>query len=164
MTQTEIAVHLLADHPQLIPAVAEMRWKEWGNAPERKDLGWWVQVTSQEAGRDALPVTWVAIDARGCAVGAVGLAEFDLEERRDRSPWLIGMIVSPGLRSGGIGGTLVAELKEWAGDRGFADVWVATGGRAIDFYQKHGWRLFEVLDQSSGESTVLRFEVVPDDA
>ena len=164
MTPTGISVHLLAAHPQLIPAVAELRWREWGNAPERKDLGWWVQVTSQEAGRDALPVTWVAIDARGSAVGAVGLAEFDLEERRDRSPWLIGMIVSCPLRGAGIGGTLVRKLKEWAGDRGFAEVWVATGGRAIGFYQKYGWHLSEVLDQSSGESTVLRFEVVPDDA
>ena len=103
MTPTGISVHLLADHPQLIPAVGEMRWKEWGNGPEREDLGWWVGVTAQEAGRDALPVTWVAIDDRGCAVGAVGLAEFDLEERRNRSPWLIGMIVSGPLRGSGIG-------------------------------------------------------------
>jgi len=164
MIPTGIAVHLLADHPQLIPAVGEMRWKEWGSAPEREDLAWWVEVTAHEAGRDALPVTWVAIDDRGSAVGAVGLAEFDLEERRDRSPWLIGMIVSPALRGSGIGGTLVRNLKEWAGHRGFGEVWVATGGRAIRFYQKHDWNLFEVLDQSSGESTVLRSELVPDDA
>jgi len=161
---TRVSIHLLADHPQLIPAVGEMRWKEWGNAPERQDLQWWVDVTAKEAGSDALPITWVAIDDRGRAVGAVGLAEFDLEERHDRSPWLIGMIVSLPLRGSGIGGALVQNLKEWASDRGYAEVWVATGGRAIDFYRKYGWHLFEVLEQSSGESTVLRFTVEPNEA
>jgi len=160
---TGISVHLLADHPQLISAVGEMRWKEWGNAPGRKDLGWWVEVTAREAGRDALPITWVAIDDRGCAVGAVGLDEFDLEERRDRSPWLVGMIVAGPLRGSGIGGMLVQKLKGCASDRGYAEVWVATGGRAIGFYKKYGWHLIEVLDQSSGESTVLRYEVSSDD-
>ena len=164
MFPTRVSIHLLADHPQLIPAVGEMRWKEWGNAPERQDLQWWVDVTAKEAGSDALPITWVAIDDRGRAVGAVGLAEFDLEERHDRSPWLIGMIVSLPLRGSGIGGALVQNLKEWASDRGYAEVWVATGGRAIDFYRKYGWHLFEVLEQSSGESTVLRFTVEPNEA
>ncbi len=136
-----------------------MRWTEWANASEREDLRWWVDVTAREAGCDALPVTWVAIDDRGCAVGAVGLAEFDLEERRDRSPWLVGMIVLRPLRGSGIGGALVQELKGWACDRGYAEVWVATGGRAVDFYRKCGWHPFEVLEQSSGEATVLRFTV-----
>ncbi len=156
MRTTGVSVHLLADHPQLIPAVGEMRWEEWGNEPERQDLQWWIDVTAREAGRDALPVTWVAVDDRGNALGAVGIAEFDLEERRDWSPWLIGMIVSRPLRGRGIGGRLVQELKRWAGARAFTDVWVATGGRAIDFYVRHGWHLFEVLEQSSGESTVLK--------
>jgi GNAT superfamily N-acetyltransferase len=136
-----------------------MRWREWGNEPGREDLGWWVDVTAREAGRDALPVTWVAIDDRGRAVGAVGLDTFDLEERQDRSPWLVGMIVASPLRGSGIGGALVQRLKEWARDRGHSEVWVATGGRAVDFYEKYGWRLFEVLDQSSGESTILKYSI-----
>jgi len=154
--QTRVSIHLLADHPHLIPAVGEMRWKEWGHAPEHEDLRWWVDVSAREAGRDALPVTWVAIDEHGFAAGAVGLAEFDLEERRDRSPWLIGMVVAGTRRGSGIGGALVQALKQWAGDRGYNDIWVATGGRAVDFYRRNGWRLFEVLDQSTGEATVLR--------
>ena len=71
MTDNGVSVYLLADHPHLVPAVGEMRWKEWGNEPGREDLRWWVDVTAREAGRDALPVTWVAIDDRGRAVGAV---------------------------------------------------------------------------------------------
>jgi hypothetical protein len=44
------------------------------------------------AGSSHLPVTWVASDGSG-ALGAVGLGQFDIEERRDRSPWVLGMIV-----------------------------------------------------------------------
>jgi len=82
-----VSVELLADHPHLIPAVGQIRWREWGHAPEPESLDWWVDVTGREAGHVGLPVTWVAMDESGKAVGAVGLGEYDIEERRDRSPW-----------------------------------------------------------------------------
>ncbi|MBI2761119.1 MAG: GNAT family N-acetyltransferase, partial [Chloroflexi bacterium] len=114
-----VTVQFLADHEQLIAAVGEMRWQEWGHPPEPEDLAWWVDVTAREAGRDRLPVTWVAFDDRGDALGAVGLAEYDIEERRDRSPWLVGMIVRADRREQGIGGRLVAQLEAWAGSQGY---------------------------------------------
>ena len=126
-------VELLADNPHLIAAVGEMRWREWGHAPEQ--LVWWVDVT----GRAALPVTWVAIDALGEAVGAVGLAAFDIAERRDRSPWVLGMIVAEHRHDAGIGGQLMAALEVWAGQHGYVQAWVATGGRAVAFYEKCRW-------------------------
>jgi len=65
-----VSIELLTDHPQLVPAVGEIRWREWGHAPEPDSLDWWVNITAREAGREDLPVTWVAIDAQGYAVGA----------------------------------------------------------------------------------------------
>ena len=54
--------------------------------------------TVREAGRIGrpLPIAWVANDQSG-GLGAVGLGRFDIEERRDRPPWLLGMIVQRGL-------------------------------------------------------------------
>jgi GNAT superfamily N-acetyltransferase len=150
-----ISIQLLADYPQLVAAVGEMRHKEWGDGSKQPNLQWWIDVSAHEAGRNALPVTWVAIDDRSRAVGAVGLAEFDLEERHDRSPWLIGMIVANALRRRGIGGMLVRELEGWARDRGYAEVWVATG-QAVDFYRQRGWQFHERIERSSGEPNVLR--------
>jgi GNAT superfamily N-acetyltransferase len=151
--RSTITVELLADHPHLIPAVGEIRWREWGHAPEPERLDWWVDVTGREAGRLALPVSWVAIDDHGWAIGAVGLGEFDIEERRDRSPWVLGMIVAPPYRGSGIGGRLMRALEAWAARRGYSRLWVATGGRAVDFYQKCGWELVETFQRSSGEMT-----------
>jgi GNAT superfamily N-acetyltransferase len=146
-----VTVELLADHEQLIPAMGELCWREWGHPPEPTDLEWWVDVTAREAGRDRLPITWVALDERGGALGRVGLGEFDIEERRDRSPWVLGMIVRPDRRGMGVGRLLLAQLEAWAGSHGYLQVWVATGGQAIDFYRQCGWELSETVERASGE-------------
>ena len=63
-----IAISLLADRPMLVPAVADLRWREWGRAPEPEDPAWWLETTRSEAGRDGLPVTFVATDASDLSV------------------------------------------------------------------------------------------------
>ena len=151
-----LSIGLLADHPELIPAVGELRWREWGRPPEPESLDWWVDATARESGRDALPVTWVAFDADGRVLGAVGLGEFDVEERRDRSPWVLGMVVEPAQRNRGTGGRLMRALEGWAVRQGYTRLWVATGGRAVDFYRKCGWEVTESFVRTSGEHmTVL---------
>lgn len=149
-----VTIALLADHMGLVPAVGQMRWREWGHAPEPEDSASWVDVTRREAGRERLPVTWVALDERGEALGAVGLAEYDIEERRDRSPWLIGMIVRDDLRRRGIGRRLVARLESWAREHGFTQLWVATGP-AAPFYQNCGWAPVETIERATGETAVI---------
>lgn len=151
-----ITIALLADHERLIAPLGEMCWREWGRAPEPDNVEWWIATTAREAGRDQLPVTWVAIGAAGDALGRVGLGEFDIDERRDRSPWVLGMIVRPDRRGNGIGRRLLAELECGARVRGYTQVWVATGGRAIDFYRKCGWTVAETIARPHGEvATVL---------
>jgi GNAT superfamily N-acetyltransferase len=150
-----LSIGLLADHPQLIPAVGELRWREWGRPPEPESLDWWVDVTAREAGREALPVTWAAFEADGSVLGAVGLGEFDIEERRDRSPWVLGMVVDPAQRNRGTGGRLMRALEGWAAGQGYSRLWVATGGRAVDFYRKCGWEVTESFVRTSGEHMTI---------
>lgn len=158
MTNSDVVtMRLLADLPRLVTAVGEIRWREWGRAPEPEDLSWWVEVTGREAGREELPVTFVAVDTLGEAVGAVGLGEFDIAERRDRSPWVLGMVVRLGLRGRGVGRKLLLSLESFAAGQGWTEVWVATGGPAVEFYQRCGWQVTERLPLASGEvATVLR--------
>jgi GNAT superfamily N-acetyltransferase len=145
-----VSIELLADHRDLIPIVGELRWREWGHLPEPEKLEWWVDITGREAGRDDLPVTWVAIDPDRQMVGAVGLGQFDIEERRDRSPWVLGMIIEAQYRGLGIGGKLMQALEAWASQHGHSQAWVASDG-AVGFYQKCGWELVEIISRSSGE-------------
>lgn len=139
-------VHLLADRPDLIEAVAMIRFREWGHPPEETDPQWWIEITRKEAGRTGLPLTWVAVDVDGDAVGAVGLGEFDIEERRDRSPWVLGMVVEPDHRSMGIGAMLMAKLEATVAELGYDRCWVATG-QARAFYERIGWEWTETVER-----------------
>jgi len=150
-------VELLADHQELIPAVGELRWRDWGHAPEPEDLSWWVDVTGRESGRAELPVTFVALDSDGGIAGAVGLGQFDPAEREDRSPWVLGMIVAPEIRGQGTGRQLLDHLCRWAGEHGHDPVWVATGDYAVGFYRRCGWQVAETFVRSGEQIIVLSY-------
>jgi GNAT superfamily N-acetyltransferase len=138
-------IDLLADRPDLISAVGMMRCQEWGRGPEPDDPQWWVNATRREAGRDGLPVTYVAVNGGGEMLGAVGLGEFDLSERRDRSPWILGMVVRAELRGTGVGRRLLRRAERRAAELGFAKLWVANEGPAVGFYERCGYRQVETL-------------------
>lgn len=152
-----VCIALLADHPAAIPAVAAMRCREWGHPP---DLPEWLATTTREAGREALPVTWVALDRDGAALGAVGLLAYDWDDWPERTPWIGGLIVRPDRRDGGIGGLLLAHLAGWARARGHTTVWVATGGRAIRFYERCGWARRGTVPDEAGEVVTLLAKVL----
>jgi GNAT superfamily N-acetyltransferase len=154
-------VDLLANRIDLIEAVTDMRWLEWGHPPGSTDRDWWRAATVREAGRSQLPVTWVASDNSG-ALGAVGLGQFDIEERRDRSPWVLGMIVRRDRRGTGLGRLLLGHLERWAGEQGYEPLWVATGAPAVNFYQRCGWQVQEVVDRGFELTTVLSKTPRPD--
>ena len=140
-------VHLLADHPQLINPVALMRWREWGRD---QDLTSWIRVTVRETGRDELPVTWVAVDNLGEALGAVAIGDHE-DLRPDLAPWVWGLVVAPEARRQGVGRRLVDQLFSYAEAKGYPQVWVATGPSAVAFYERCG---FAKADQE-GDQTIL---------
>ncbi len=148
-----LTVTLLADSLASAEAVAEMRWQEWGHwadPPESIDPAWWLEITVREAGRDELPVTFVAHDLAGEVLGAVGLDTYDLDERRDTSPWVTGMIVRRDRRREGVGRTLMQHLERWATEHRIAEAWVGTD-LALGFYQRCGWTPQETFTTSTGQ-------------
>ena len=151
----QVSVRLLADCPTAMEAVADMRWREWGHPPEPEDPAWWLETTAREAGRDQLPVTWVAHDVDGQVLGAVGLDTYDLDERREVSPWVTGMIVRRDRRGEGVGRVLMRQLERWAAEHQIAEAWVGTD-LAAGFYRRCGWTSQEIFTTSAGlEMTVL---------
>ena len=154
----EVSVALLADCPASVPVVAQMRWQEWGHAPESEDPAWWLDVTTREAGRDNLPITSVAHDAANEVLGAVGLDTYDLDERRETSPWVTGMIVRRDHRRKGVGRILLQHLERWAVEHGIVEVWVGTD-LARSFYEHCGWAPLETFTNAAAQQmTVLHKE------
>jgi GNAT superfamily N-acetyltransferase len=157
-----VTVTLLADSLASAPAVAEMRWREWGHPPESEDPLWWFDTTVAEAGSDELPVTFVAHDATGAVLGAVGLDDYDLDERRDTSPWVTGMIVRADLRGQGVGRRLMEHLERWAAGRGIARAWVGTD-LAAGFYRSCGWTWLETFTGNTGQVICVLHKQLLDD-
>jgi GNAT superfamily N-acetyltransferase len=149
---------LLADHLELVAEVGVLRWREWGDAPTP---GAWIEVTAREAGSEHLPITLVAMGLDGHALGAVALGDrddaLDESETRDRSPWLLGMVVRAPERLCGVGRLMVSAVEDLARSRGHDRVWVATGDRAVEFYRRCGWCAQEqlVLAKDGLPTTIL---------
>jgi len=144
-------VHLLADHPHLINPIALLRWREWGRDQSLTD---WIKITARETGRDEIPVTWVAVDDQGAALGAVAIGDHE-DVRPDLSPWVWGMIVRPDARGQGVGRRLLDRLSTFAQVKGHSQVWVATGDPAVEFYERCGFR--RVDQQAETHVLVKRF-------
>jgi GNAT superfamily N-acetyltransferase len=159
---SRISVEVLAERPDLIRDAGVLRWTEWGyDDPSPEE---WIAVTAREAGRDELPVTLVAIDAGGSAVGVVGLDLADdaltEAERAGRTPWLVGMVVRRDSRHRAIGRALMSALGNVARAHGHDRMWVVTGGAADEYYRACGWTDVEQLVTTKEHlpSTVLTWE------
>lgn len=163
MTSSVFAITLLADRPDLAAKWAELHWREWGNEPGREELSWWIDDASKAVQRTNVPVAFVALGRHDEVLGGVGLHQFDLEERRDRSPWVVGTIVRADRRGEGIGQALMARLEAWAAGAGIEQVWVATEteGRAIPFYQSCGYERVEDLPSRRGAIVTVLTKRLP---
>ena len=146
--------HLLADVAHLVEPIGRMRFAEWGNDDSVAEH---IAITGREAGREDLPVTWVAVDETGTALGAVALGTSDVPGRPELVPCVWGMVVRTDVRRRGIGRLLLQRLERFAASRGYATVWVLTGPSAVGYYERCGWHRME--ERSDG--TLLRKEIQP---
>ena len=85
----------------------------------------------------------------------------DLPELGDRGPWVVGAIVSPDHRGRGVGTALMSRLMLRVAEAGVEELWVATGGRAVDFYRGCGFVVTEVVRLPNGDDpTILNARMV----
>ena len=151
---------LLADQPELIAEVGVLRWRAAGSVGTP---GPWIESTARDAGRDRLPLTLVAMDLDGHAIGAVTLGPEDdslSASCGERAPWVVRMVVRPGDRLCGVGRLMVGAVEDLAREHGHGRLWVAAGDEWADFYRQCGWVDASDPEDTSGDgSRVLSKEV-----
>ena len=99
-----------------------------------------------------MPQTLVLL-AAGEPVGMASLAEHDLDERPDLTPWLAGVFVAANARGRGHAGRLVAAVEGLAAEASIPTLWLYTR-TAEPIYARAGWRTVEVF-QHHGEPHAL---------
>jgi GNAT superfamily N-acetyltransferase len=130
---------LLADQPELIAEVGVLRWRAAGAVGT---AGPWIESTARDAGQDGLPLTLVAMDLDGHAIGAVTLGPQDDVPGLccgERAPWVVRMVVRQGERMCGVGRLMMLAVEDLAREYGHARLWVAAGEDCADFYRHCGW-------------------------
>ena len=130
---------LLADQPELIAEVGVLRWRAAGKGGT---AGPWIESTARDAGREGLPMTLVAMDLEGQAIGAVTIGEEDDDVAGcpAHAPWLVRMVVRADERRCGVGRLMVAAAEDLARQHGHAALWVAPREEDLAFYRACGWR------------------------
>jgi predicted N-acetyltransferase YhbS len=124
------------DCPEVLPQVAEYIFNQWfAHKPGHTLEGMLARMRGGK--RSEIPIGLVAF-LDGKPAGTVSLLQSDLEERKDLTPWLAGLLVFPEFRKYGVGSALVHSLVETAVKIKYSQIYLYT--EIPNFYEKLGWK------------------------
>jgi GNAT superfamily N-acetyltransferase len=139
-----VDIRYLGDHRELIPVVAQWIFDEWPFLFPRKTLRNITALFRERVHKRKLPLTLVAFKGEK-PVGTVSLKEFDLETRKDLTPWLTSLFVVKRWRGKGIGTALMKAAESKAAELGIHKLFLLTADSdlAFRFYSRLGWTIRE---------------------
>ena len=130
-------IDYLADHPSLVPALAQLHFEQWGHLRPDEPLESRTHRLEASCGRGGVPSVVVALE-KGALAGSAMLITSDMDTRPDLTPWLAGVYVLAGHRGRGIGAALVTRVEAEAAALGVARLYLYTPD-AMAFYARLGW-------------------------
>ena len=144
---------LLAEKPELAPILARWHFEEWGHLTPDRPFEQWVERMQGRAHRDQIPLTVVAFEGEQ-PVGLASLVFHDMDTRKDLSPWLAGVYVSPAFRGRGYGAALVTAIEEQAAQLGIETLYLYTNS-AQGLYARLGWKEIEREEYRGREVVIM---------
>lgn len=135
----DIRIDYLLNHPHLIEEIANYFYAEWGYLYPERNLKDFKASISERLNFDKMPLALVAMD-QDKFMGTVCLKEYDLETRKDITPWLAGLYVKEEFRNKGVGTLLIDNIIEVAKKMGIKRLYLYTP-TAQDYYKKLNWSI-----------------------
>ena len=132
-----LGIHLLADCPEHVPAIARWHFDEWGARDPDGSVEKWAVGLAERSGRESIPANFVALE-NGDLLGSAALVEYDMSTRTDLSPWLAGVFVAPEARRRGVATALCEHATAFARELGVPVLYLFTNG-AGPLYEGLGW-------------------------
>lgn len=141
-------IEYLADHPDFAATLAVWHFEQWGRAGspghlEGDSVEQRLRLLREAANRSIIPTVFVALlDSR--VAGSATLGASDLETRKDLTPWLKDVFVTPQFRRRGIASMLVLRAVQEAADIGVREMYLfTTGSWREGLYAGLGWKVID---------------------
>lgn len=143
-------IEFLKDRPEHVETVARWIFDEWDHVTVA-DMDAEIGIVRGRLNNDRVPLSLVALEGGECT-GTVSIYTYDLDSRRDLSPWLAALYVRPDRRNRGIGGALVERTVSVARGLGIRVLYLHTE-TAAPYYRRKGWRRLFAAVNDRGEQT-----------
>lgn len=139
-----VEIHYLGDHADVIPIVAKWIYDEWSFLYPGKTSKYIESLFRERLHKKRLPLTLVAFE-RGKPVGTVSLKAFDMETRRNLTPWVTSLYVVKQWRGRGIGSSLMKAVEQKAAELGIQKLFLLTADSDLAgrLYSGLGWKVRE---------------------
>ncbi len=153
----DVRIDYLANHPALVPTLANWTYAEWGQYDPTNSLEATKARLTQRLNRDSLPLSLVAF-ADDVPAGCASLKLSEMTIRPQYSPWLGSMFVVPTLRGQGIGSALVRRVIDEARRLEVRELYLWTEG-AVAFYRKREFEIIETVDYLGQKAMVMKMRI-----
>jgi predicted N-acetyltransferase YhbS len=146
-------IKYLSEYKEWIPTIADWFYNEWREFYPIDSVNYVIESIQKRTNTDRIPLTLVAI-GDDTVIGTVCLKEFDMDTRKEFSPWLAGLYVRQDHRKKGIGTTLVRAIVSEAKRLRVKDLYLWTQG-SKDLYIKLGWSVLENTEYKGKDVTIM---------
>ena len=155
MKNQEITIGYLADYLEWVPVIAGWFYEQWYDLYVNRSMTLKDTENSiaERCNYDKIPLALVAVKDDK-VIGTICLKQFDMETRKDLSPWLAGLYVATEQRCNGVGSLLVEGLIEKTIALDISKLYLYTPD-AEDFYGKLGWQALEQTEYLGRKVTIL---------
>ena len=150
-------IDYLADHPGVITTLAHWLHDQWGHLSPGASVERDEARLRTNCNRDRIPLAVVAL-VDGEPVGVARLVEYDMDIRRDLSPWLSSVFVPAEHRGKGIGTALTRRIMDESKALGVRTCYLFTPDRET-FYSRLGWTVLERPEYRGERIVIMKLEL-----
>ena len=152
LTKRKIQIINLKEVPHHLETLAGWHHAQWSYLNPDRTLAERIDRMREHLTPDFIPTTFIA--EKNKLLGSAGIIKYDMDTRKELSPWLEGVYVSPEFRRRGIGSELVLHVMEQAVDNNVKTLYLYTTDRET-FYARLGWSTLEKTDYHGYPVTIM---------
>lgn len=148
----------LADHPELLPTVAQWYFEEWGYLSEEKTLEQDIQRLQIYLNKDKVPLMLLAVE-EGELLGAAQLKFREMSIYPEKQHWVGGVYVAEAHRGKGIARQILVELIAIAKSLKIETLYLQTEHLNGGLYGRMGWTPIEQVNYRGIDVLVMEKDI-----